>query len=97
MLFSKSNYFKGTLFCIVVIFIFLSVGIEFLHNHNDSEFHNDCSACIWLINSISILSIFVLLFGIFLRFEHISLFTLQIFISKSYQPSQHLRSPPRLA
>ena len=92
----KSNYFKGILFFIAIIFIFLSVGAEFLHNHSDSEFHNDCPVCIWLINLVVILSVFLFLPGILLRLESISLNILQIFISKSYQAFRHLRSPPSL-
>jgi len=96
MLVSKSNYFKSILLFIVIIFIFLSIGTEFLHNHSDSEFHNDCPACIWLINLVFIFSFFLVLPGAFLRFEHFSLNVRQIFISKSYQAFQRLRSPPIL-
>jgi len=92
-----NKYFRNTLLFVVVIFIFLSVGAEFLHNHSDSEFHNDCLACAWLINLIFVLSVSLLLPGILLRFEHIPLNILRIFISKTYQALQRLRSPPSLA
>lgn len=92
----KSNYFKSILLSIVIIFIFLSVGTEFLHNHSDSEFHNDCPACIWLISLVFTFSVFLILLGIFLSFERIFLNVLRIFISKSYQTFQYLRGPPIL-
>ena len=96
MVIPRSNYFKSILLLIVIIFIFLSVGVEFLHNHSDSEFHNDCPACIWLINLVFIFFVFLLLPGILLRFGHISLNFLRIFISKTYQALQRPRSPPSL-
>ena len=64
----KNNNFKIILFLAVFIFLFLTIGAEFFHNHSDSEFHNDCPACIWLINLIFILSLFLLLPGLFLCF-----------------------------
>ena len=96
MLVPRSNCFKSILLSIAIIFIFLFVGAEFLHNHSDSEFHNDCPACVWLINLVFILSISFFIPGIFLRSEQISLNTHRIFISKSNRAFQHLRSPPSL-
>ena len=92
----KNYYFKSILFIVVFVFLSLSLGVDFSHNHSDSEFHNDCPACNWLINVVFTLSVFLILLGIFLNFEHIFLNALQIFISKFYRTFQYLRGPPIL-
>ena len=88
----RDSWFKFILFLVGLIFLFLTLGAGFCHNHNDADFHKNCPACIW--QSISIIfSISFFLFSlIFLRFKP-SFYSVQIFTSKTYQVF-HLRSPP---
>ena len=94
---SRNNYFKNTLLLAAVIFLFLTVGAEFLHNHGDSEFHGDCPACIWLFKLVVVLSVFILFLNILFNFGCIPLNALCVTISKSYQAFRYLRSPPSVA
>ena len=96
MLASKNNYFKSILSIIAIIFLFLTVGAQFLHNHSDSDFHNDCPACKWLLNSVVTFSVILIFLGLFLSLEVFLLYIPQVFITKSYRVFQYLRSPPIL-
>ena len=97
MVVPKNNYFKGILLSTVVVFIFLSIGAEFFHDHDDTEFHNDCHVCIWIISLVFILSVFLLLPIALQHVECISVDGIQIFFAKSYRTFRCLRSPPSLA
>jgi len=93
---TKNNYFKSISFFIIFVLLFLTLGIEFFHNHSDSDFHNDCPTCQWLINSVFILFVFFVFLGLFLSLRQFFIF-LQISPLKTYRASQYLRSPPKLA
>ncbi len=93
MLITKNNYFKSISFLIIFVILFLTLGAQFLHNHSDSDFHNDCPACQWLINSVFIFSIFFIFLGLFLGLSQFFIFA-QAFPTKTYCASQYLRSPP---
>lgn len=95
MPFLKNRCIKIILFFVVFVFLFLTLGAQFFHNHSDSEFHQDCPACIWLINAVFIFSVFLILFGLLLS-SKVFFNYLQIVFPKSYQASQYLRSPPAL-
>lgn len=92
---SRDNYFKFTLFSVIFVFLFLTLGTQFFHNHSDSEFHQDCPVCIWLINAVFIFSVFLILFGLLLN-SKVNFGYLQIVFPKSYKASLYLRSPPAL-
>ncbi len=89
----KNNCSKVVLFFILSVFLFLTLGAQFLHNHSDSDFHDDCPACKWLIISVFVFTILLILYGLvrnskaFFNFE-------PSFILKSYIISQYLRAPP---
>ena len=89
----KSNCFKVVLSLILFAFLFLTLGAQFLHNHTDSDFHDDCPACNWLIIPVFVFTILLVLFGLVRSSEPV--FNSEpLFISKFYIISQYLRAPP---
>jgi len=97
MSFSKRIYFNIALLLVASVFLFLIIGSDFLHNHDDANFHEDCPACQWLVVSVFTFSIALILLGLILRPEIFLSYTPQIFISKIYLTFLHLRGPPALA
>ena len=93
MLIKKNNYFKSILLLIIFVFLFLTLGAQFLHNHSDPNFHDNCPACSWLVNSIFIFFVGFVLLGLFLCCSFIPHF-IQVFITYPYEASRYLRSPP---
>ncbi len=89
----KSNCFKVVLSLILFAFLFLTLGAQFLHNHTDSDFHDDCLACNWLIISVFVFTILLILFGL-VRSSKAYLILKPLFIPKFYITSQYLRAPP---
>jgi len=81
----------------LIIFILLSIGINFLHNHKDINFHNDCPACNWIliISSTALIGACVNKFLKFINFviriitANIKVYCLNFFFLYFY-----LRSPP---
>ena len=94
---AKNNYFRASLFLLILILLFLTLGAGAFHNHCDPGCHDDCPACIWLINYSSQAipaAIFVFL-GLSLSLEvFLYVYTPPTFIAKSYRAFRYLRSPP---
>jgi hypothetical protein len=93
MLALRNNYFKSILFFVAFAFLFLTLGAQFLHNHTDLDFRDDCPACNWLIISVFVFTILLVLFGL-VRSSKAYLILKAFFILKFYITSQYLRGPP---
>ena len=89
----KSNCFKVVLSLILFAFLFLTLGAQFLHNHTDSEFHQDCPSCVWLAISVFTFSILLLFLGLLLNCGQVFI-PIRVFPISSYQAFRYLRSPP---
>lgn len=93
---AKNNYFKGSLFLLVFIFLFLTLGAEVFHHHCCPGCHDDCPACIWLINFslFTPAAIFACQTRVLNLETFLCAYTPPAFITKSYQAFLYLRSPP---
>jgi len=90
---NKNASLKVLSLFLILLFTFFFIGADFLHNHTDAEYHNDCPVCQWLIISLFSFTITLILLGLFLTFEHFFLYVPEVFITKSYLKFLYLRSP----
>ncbi len=93
---SKNINLKVISLFLIFLFIFFSLGAEFLHNHSDRDFHNDCSICLWLsaINNFVFFCILVCLGFLIENPPPVFYNNTPVFISKPFHIIQYLRSPP---
>jgi len=93
MFFSNSIKFKFVSFFVFILFLSFIFVSPFVHNHSDSNFHNNCPACNWFVHAFFILSVGFIFAGLLLT--KIKVFDLYSFyFLKPYQKNQNPRSPP---
>ena len=92
----KTYRFKIIPLLLALAFIFMTFGTDVSHNHEDSEFHNDCPACIWLIITIFTFVVISVCLGLlYVRSSFVFIACIKI-PSTNFKPENYLRSPPVL-
>lgn len=90
----RKNAFRVIPLLLAFVFIFMVLGADVNHNHEDSEFHKDCPACTWLTVSVFIFVVISTCLGVLCTRPR-PVFTPCINIRNSnFKPENYLRSPP---
>jgi len=92
----KTHKFKIVPLLLVFAFLFMVLGADVCHNHEDGEFHNDCPGCLWLMISVFIFVVVSACLGL-LHVRSSFVFVARIKIpNANFKPENYLRSPPAL-
>ena len=89
----RNNYFFILLTVITIAFLFLALGAEFCHNHDDGDVHDDCFICKLVSAFIAVLfHAFVIFTGVF--FSCVVLFNIRNVSEILFFTSFQTRAPP---
>ena len=90
----KAHRFKIIPLLLVFAFLFIALGADICHNHEDGEFHHDCPGCLWLVIStftFVVISTFLGLLYLTSKFVFVDCIKIP---NTNFKPENYLRSPP---
>ena len=92
----KNKYFIILLSFIVIAFLFITLGAELCHNHDDGDVHDDCFIC-KLVNNFVAALFHVIVFLTVVFFSCMVIYKTKNILRKQYYSSFSSRAPPLIS